>query len=287
MQFKAVNSELAGSCGALKSRVDEVSSLQNLVCRAAAGPAAAAPLTGEDGIVQVASHLVEESMAEAATLVHNLFQQHCQKRASEVAASASVATGAAAAGGALPEASGSGKLQQPFVVTENGKGATCNSGVKQEPSTAAAPTPPQTNAACSVVPAVKQEAEAPGGSVGAVPRASQSPPAVAENPASLALLVDDESLMHMSTKLTAMFIAIQRCLLVLCIHSTRMCFSVMCPHNKCDVCRCAASCQDARTVQRALIKLVADLKPASGRNTAQYQLITKNVGRLSFHLGAR
>jgi hypothetical protein len=40
-------------------------------------------------------------------------------------------------------------------------------------------------------------------------------------------------------------------------------------------------------VQRALIKLVADLKPASHANTAQYQLITKNVGRLSSFLGAR
>lgn len=53
------------------------------------------------------------------------------------------------------------------------------------------------------------------------------------------------------------------------------------------LCRCAASGQDARTVQRALIKLVADLKPASHANTSQYQLITKNVGRLSVFLGAR
>ena len=59
------------------------------------------------------------------------------------------------------------------------------------------------------------------------------------------------------------------------------------PITASDVCRCAASCHDTRTVQRALIKLVADLKPTSSRNTAQYQLITKNVGRLSCHLGAR
>lgn len=50
-------------------------------------------------------------------------------------------------------------------------------------------------------------------------------------------------------------------------------------------CRCAAAGQDARTVQRALIKLVGDLKPASQKNTQQYQLITKNVGRLLGHLG--
>jgi hypothetical protein len=58
-------------------------------------------------------------------------------------------------------------------------------------------------------------------------------------------------------------------------------------HTLGAMCRCAAGGQDARTVQRALIKLVADLKPASHKNTQQYQLITKNVGRLSDHLGAR
>lgn len=208
MQFKAVNSELAGSCSALKSRVDEVSSLQGLMSRSAAGTAAAGPLTGEEGIAQVASNIVEESMAEAATLVHNLFQQHRQKRASEVAASASVATGAAAAGGALPDA----KVPQPITAPENCKGAACNSGGEQESSTGAAPAPLQTIAACTALPAVKQEADKPASSLAATPRASKSPPAVAENPQSLALLVDDESLMHMSTKLTAMFITIQRCL---------------------------------------------------------------------------
>jgi hypothetical protein len=53
------------------------------------------------------------------------------------------------------------------------------------------------------------------------------------------------------------------------------------------LCRCASTCQDTRTVQRALIRLVADLKPASSANYKQYQLITQNVARLSSHLGAR
>lgn len=67
------------------------------------------------------------------------------------------------------------------------------------------------------------------------------------------------------------------------------CLIVVCvvPAQGVHACRCAASGQDARTVQRALIKLVADLKPASHANTNQYQLITKNVGRLSVFLGAR
>ena len=147
--------------------MEEVTSLQGIATRTAAGAAAAAPPTGEEGVAQVASSIVEESMAEAATLVHNLFQIQRQKRASEVAASASLATGAAAAGGALPpEVSGSGKLPSPPAAPENGK-AACDSSHAARPESGSAaaptrtPTPPETQAA---VPAVKQEPEVTGGS---------------------------------------------------------------------------------------------------------------------------
>lgn len=202
MQFKAVNSELVGSCTALKSRVDEVSSLQGLMSRSGAATTVR-PLTGEDDIAQAATTIVEESMTEAATLVHNLFQQHHQKRSSEAPAS-----GSAAAGGPPVESTDPGKLPTSSGAQENGKQGACKSGAEQE--SGAVPTPPETSAACAPLPIVKQEAQVTTGSLATTPRGSQSPPAAAEIPSSLALLVDDESLMHMSTKLTAMFIAIQR-----------------------------------------------------------------------------
>jgi hypothetical protein len=201
-------------------------------CPLTAGNAAVPNLAGEENVMKVANSIVEESMAEAATLVYNLFQQHRQKRASEVAASVSVATDAAAAGGALPENNGSGLVPQQSAALENGNRAACNAGGEQESSSAAAavPSPPQTQATVAVKPEpvhqepmnqdpVKQEPDAPSSALAATFSGSKSPQAVSENPSNLALLVDDESLMDMSTKLTAMFIAIQLCVLELVVSS--------------------------------------------------------------------
>jgi hypothetical protein len=150
MQVKDVNAEMRSSCGALKARVDELAESQAIVTRsvpaalaattaapAAAAPAATAAVAPIESLQQAAaSQIVDESVAEAAALVQDLFD-------------------------------------------------------RQRPATSApAATPPPSGAS-------EVKAAPPG-----------SPPGT---PRRLAVFVDDETLVQMSTKLTAMFIAIQRC----------------------------------------------------------------------------
>eukprot|EP00892_Ulva_mutabilis_P000215 jgi/Ulvmu1/10194/UM006_0150.1 len=288
-EFKQLNDELAVACSALKARVDQTASPDAMLTRTLSATAVS-PAGGDEAMVAVASYIVEESMAEAAALVHDLFHEQRQKRIAEgAAAAAATAPSAAAAAVDTVAAAPAQGLPRPLPQAVDGAvaaaapdqaaagvSATKNGVVKTEAvlevTTAAAAVPGGQSegeaiaaVAGGAVPLCKVEASEVGGAADAeatLPAVGTGDAALGnlESPQNMALMMDDESLMHMSTKLTAMFIAIQRC---------------------------AASGQDARTVQRALIKLVADLKPASQANTSQYQLITKNVGRLSVFLGAR
>jgi hypothetical protein len=129
---KSVNAELDAACPSLKMRLHDLDRRKALVTRAPA-MLPAAPFTSEQAVSSGASQIVEESMAEAAALVHHLFEKQIQGK-------------------------GMGQREQ---VSRAGL-----------PATASSPT---------------------------------------DTPAKMSLFVDDEILIHMSTKLTAMFIAIQRC----------------------------------------------------------------------------
>lgn len=139
VQVKKLNSELDASCPALKTRVDDLDQSNALVTRTSSATAAP-PAAADETSSSVAGNIVDESMAEAAALVHSLF------------------------------------LKQMGMPQSAGDGA----------------------AAASAVPAADGAAAGDGAKEGG-------------SPSKMALFVDDEILMQMSTKLTAMFIAIQRC----------------------------------------------------------------------------
>lgn len=139
VQVKQLNTQLNTLCPTLRSRVDDLDRSNALVTRAASG--AGMLSTADEGTSSLAGSIVEESVAEAAALVHHLFER--QVRAHGNADGASEST--------------------------------------------LAPAAP--------VPSGEDDAEA--GTDG-------------RSASKMALFVDDEILMQMSTKLTAMFIAIQR-----------------------------------------------------------------------------
>lgn len=186
VQLKAVNDEFGGACAALRTRVDALDAQKALVTRAASA-AATTEHSSEEAVASVASHIVEESMAEAAALVHELFA-----RAQPPPASSSPAPANGAAAPAQPAESRGSEGSDGTGAGAASKGSASDTGPVAEPASAA------------------------GG------------PA----PGKVAMFVDDETLMHLSTKLTAMFIAIQRCALapswfgmrrVLCRSSCRLC----------------------------------------------------------------
>lgn len=315
MQFKQLNEELAVACSALKARVDQTASPDAMLTRTLSATTAS-PAGGDEAVAAVATYIVEESMAEATALVHDLFHEQRQKRIAEGAAAAeAAATRDAKAAAPVPPAATAVEPTPEAKPPVAPDAATRQDGVMadvaavpkngmreaEEPSSAATTASGADAAARAnsggtdqvmTEPArIKDEEGA--AAVAADVDTDENGMGNLESPQRMALMMDDESLMHMSTKLTAMFIAIQRHApaLGLPVFQVRVCSRRFSGDGAfCEdvvACRCAASGQDARTVQRALIKLVADLKPASHANTNQYQLITKNVGRLSVFLGAR
>ena len=145
MQLKAVNDELGGACAALHARVGAMDAQNALVTRTA--PAAATTEhSSEEAVASVARNIVDESMAEAAALVHELF-------------------------------------------------------VHAPPANGAAAQPAESRGS--------EGSDGTGAAAASKGSASEAAPGAA--PEKLAMFVDDETLMHLSTKLTAMFIAIQRC----------------------------------------------------------------------------
>ena len=139
LQVKKLNTELNTLCPTLRSRVDDLDRSNALVTRAASG--AGVPHSADEGTSSLAGSIVEESVAEAAALVHHLFEKQ---------------------------------------VAANGNA---------ESASESAPAPAAT--------AVSGQDEAEAGTDG-------------RSASRMSLFVDDEILMQMSTKLTAMFIAIQR-----------------------------------------------------------------------------
>jgi hypothetical protein len=163
LQVRNLNSGLDAACPSLKARVDEADRAKSLVTRhASAGTPT--PASSEEQVTAAAGRIVEESMAEAAALVHHLFDKQMAGK---------------------PELMNGGR----------GGGSVSGGAAKREDSGeghAAAPNGMLNGEAGAIAPA----AEAAGG---------------AHSAARSSLFVDDELLMQMSTKLTAMFVAIQRC----------------------------------------------------------------------------
>jgi hypothetical protein len=176
VQLKDLNGELSTSYSVLRTRVDALDMQKALVTRTAT--AAAGPNSSDDNVALVAGHIVEESMAEAAVLVHEMFEKKLADKQS---------------GAPLEVKCGRD--------CEEGAGGGDDSGKVDVPLAGGLPV---------------------------------------DSPRKLSLFVDDETLMHMSTKLTAMFIAIQRCgpllHLFMCERTcftllALACFSMLSPDN--------------------------------------------------------
>lgn len=250
VQFKQLNDELAVACSALKARVDQTASPDAMLTRTlsattaspAGGDDAVAAVAS-----YIVEESMAEAAALVHDLFHEQRQKRIAEGAAAAAAPAAAAAGDEAGGkeAAPPVAAGA---TEPCAAADaagepppSGPQSAVNGATEAAPDCGADAAAGQKNGV------VKHEAVAEGArlaivvaAVGhgdgaatleavpssepgmkveraqAAPTEDGAPPPQGgvlgslDSPQRMALMMDDESLMHMSTKLTAMFIAIQR-----------------------------------------------------------------------------